>query len=242
MFGIDDAILGAVGGSLVSGLFSNSAAGANRDFQAKQSGTQYQRAVMDLKAAGLNPMLAYSQGGNSAASGSMAQTPNFGDFGVSSAALNRVQKEQESLVREQSNTQVATQQDLRASAQLKEAQTKLTETQTTGAAQQRDKEQLLIEEIAARRPYFSANSLFDMRTKGIGVAKIATDVDKTIQDIETGKATEDQIRKMIEKINTELPGLKNMAEFEKSLAGEPTAAGKSLLPILQFLKTIIGGK
>jgi len=44
----------------------------NRDFQAGQTGTAYQRAVADMKAAGLSPMLAYSQGGASSGSGATA--------------------------------------------------------------------------------------------------------------------------------------------------------------------------
>lgn len=44
----------------------------NRQFQSDMSNTSYQRAVQDMQAAGLSPMLAYSQGGASTPSGSMA--------------------------------------------------------------------------------------------------------------------------------------------------------------------------
>lgn len=42
----------------------------NRDWQEHMSNTSYQRGIADMKAAGLSPMLAYSQGGASTPSGS----------------------------------------------------------------------------------------------------------------------------------------------------------------------------
>ena len=55
-------------------------------FQERMSNTAYQRAVKDMQDAGLNPMLAYSQGGASAPVGSMPQVQNAMSAGVSNAA------------------------------------------------------------------------------------------------------------------------------------------------------------
>lgn len=52
--------------------FNAKEAQLNRDFQVRQSNSAYQRAMQDMKKAGLNPMLAYSLGGASTPSGGQA--------------------------------------------------------------------------------------------------------------------------------------------------------------------------
>lgn len=70
--------------------FNSSQAQASRDWQERMSNTAYQRRMDDLRAAGLNPMLAISQGGAAVTGGASASfTPVQAGLINSSAAMRQ---------------------------------------------------------------------------------------------------------------------------------------------------------
>ena len=126
--------------------FNSAEAAKTREWQENMRATQYQTAVSDLKAAGLNPMLAYQQGGAGTPTGATASNSGIPQIGnkVAAGLTAAAQAAQIMNLKAQTEKTEADTEVSVATAKQVEAQTHMTTTSTTKIAQETEnlKEQI----------------------------------------------------------------------------------------------------
>lgn len=248
MFGIDDAIvgglvsggLGLLGSSMTNdanaGIAANTnalsaeQAQKNRDFQERMSNTSYQRGVADLQAAGLNPMLAYMQGGSSTPTGSMASMQGY-------TAHNNIASAMEAY-------------DRSVSRDLMKAQSEKTLSESSKISHEDILNRMFGEQERRQDLYtkYAAEDEIKSRT-GLNnkqVDHLIYGIEKMIQDIQVGKASAAQHYATVEQLKALTSNLKLDAKEKQAMAkmwetlGSGGAAAKTFVPFLQLLKSVLG--
>jgi len=228
-FGPVGSILGGIGDDL---LGRDDAEKTNQTAYAQQRElrqTAYQDTTKDLQAAGLNPMLAYSNGATSAAAG-----PPVLNKGLTSAQQNSAQSSIANVNADTVNKQAQTDQ-IKAQTKLIEAQTGNTTTSTGKMAQETEnlKTQLnkTREEIQlVMKQHWNETDRGNLLRAQTALA----DIDRRMRT-EQITQTEAEVaykRVLTTLAGTEIEGAKNLEAFEKTLGGDASPWGRALGTIL----------
>lgn len=238
-FGPVGSILGGIGDDI---LGRDDAQEANSTAYAQQRQlrqTAYQDTTQDLQKAGLNPMLAYSNGATSAAAG-----PPVLNKGLASTQQNSAGAAVENTRADTVNKQAQTEQ-INAQTRLINAQTQNTTTSTGKIDQETKNLQQDISRILAQTENLHSDSR--LKTDQAELARYQSALAKTQNSLTAGTINYQEAQKQLVQIQTRLAKLTeqagiNSAEWEKDIgeAGKAGTAAGSIIRGLNSTRQFLG--
>jgi len=197
--------------------FNANQAQMTRDYQTEMSNTAYQRQVVDMQKAGLNPMLAYMKGGGaSSPSGATATatTPYYTSPITGAASYKLTSAQAAKTEAEKPNVQAHT--------KLTEAQIKLTDAQVGQVETAVKKIQQEIENMP--KGFTMGRSVSEWNTEAIrfAVQKVKDESQLILSKDESEQVHQNQMRALIQKVNTET----SLSKLDLKAAQEMLNAGR----------------
>jgi len=237
----------AAGSSLLGGLLGGSAQKKanqqnialnreNRDWEERMSNTSWQRGVQDMLKAGMNPMLAYSQGGASTPQSSAA-TVNQVDApakGISSAGDKFMQVQQLENMRLQNQILVEKRDQEHVNTRVMQDKYPITESGGPAELTQAEINRVIADAKAAVAKADIANieRRIAQNTEGYNVQSAKARADLASREVSIGEA-----RELIMRLD--IPEKEAIAKWF-STVGAASPAAKAVMSIGQWLKFILG--
>ena len=237
-FGAPGVILGGIGDDLLGRNDAEETNARNINTQRMLRQTAYQDTTADLKAAGLNPMLAYSNGPTASAN------PNLQNKGISSAQQNSAQSSVANLNADTENKKM-TSALIAAQIAKTKAETPQIEQTTAESAQrtinlQQDLKNLEenLEVLKSQKGLNIANTELAQQLKTVQtIQKALMESQISKQDAEAALT-----RVLTNLRNLDIPGARNSADFEKRMGetlragGAAGTAAKAIGGIMELIK------